>query len=552
MVNYRNERKGKNMNTFDIIIKNARIIDGSGNPWFYGDVAIHAGRIAAITPPDQITSEQIGEIIDGTGKVVCPGFIDIQSHSILPLMLDGHSLSKITQGVTTEIMGEGWTPAPCGGRITDPYSASLVSFEVGEWRERMKHWQHFRDWKEAMMSHGVSPNIGSYLGGGTLRAYAKGFEMGKATTDELRIMRQVMANAMEDGAFGVAYALIYPPDAYADTDEIVEICKVVAEYNGTYITHVRSEAEQLHQGIQEAIEIGRRASCPVEIYHLKASGQSNWHKMADIIEMIDHARAEGVDVTANMYPYATSGTGLTAMFPNWVSADGKFFENLRDPTICTQIRQEMADPARTLMASSPDVVMPIGFNQPENQRYVGQRLSEIAEMRDQHWIDTAIDLLLSEEQRIGTLYFKMSEENLQLQLRQPWIKIASDAGGYDPAWGRSLGPVHPRCYGTFPRVLGHYVDEKKVLSLEDAIRKMTSAVAARLNLPQRGMLHPGYYADVVLFDPERIKDRATYGDTHQLSTGITDVWVNGVPALQNGQHTGATPGEWVTPGSDAP
>ena len=533
------------MNTFDIIIKNARIIDGSGNPWFYGDVAIHAGRIAAITPPDQITSEQIGEIIDGTGKVVCPGFIDIQSHSILPLMLDGHSLSKITQGVTTEIMGEGWTPAPCGGRITDPYSASLVSFEVGEWRERMKHWQHFRDWKEAMMSHGVSPNIGSYLGGGTLRAYAKGFEMGKATTDELRIMRQVMANAMEDGAFGVAYALIYPPDAYADTDEIVEICKVVAQYNGTYITHVRSEAEQLHQGIAEAIDIGRRSGCPVEIYHLKASGQPNWHKMADIIEMIDRARTAGIDVTADMYPYAASGTGLTAMFPNWVSADGKFFENLRDPAICTQIRQEMMDPAATLMASPPDVVMPIGFNRPENQRYVGQRLSEIAEMRDQHWIDAAIDLLLSEEQRIGTLYFKMSEENLKLQLRQPWIKIASDAGGYDPAWGRALGPVHPRCYGTFPRVLGKYVREEKILSLEEAICKMTSAVAARLGLRQRGLLHPGYHADVILFDPDNITDRATYADTHQLSTGVTDVWVNGALVLQDGAHTGATPGQWV-------
>jgi len=533
------------MATFDTLIQNARIIDGSGNPWFYGDVAFDDGQIATITPPGQIATEQAGEVVDGTGKVVCPGFIDIQSHSILPLMIDGRSLSKITQGVTTEIMGEGWTPAPCGGRISDPYNASLVSFEVGEWRERMKGWRRFGDWREAMLAHGVSPNIGSYLGGGTLRAYAKGFEMGRATDDELGVMRRVMAEAMEDGACGVAYALIYPPDAYAQTDEIVEICKVVGRYNGTYITHVRSEADQLHEGIGEAIEIGRRADCPVEIYHLKASGQPNWHKIPEIIEMIDQARAAGVDVTADMYPYAASGTGLTALFPNWVAADGKFFENLRDPAIRTELHKEMADPAKMLMASPPDVVMPIGFDLPENQLYVGKRLTEISEMRGQHWVDAAMDLLLSEGQRIGTLYFKISEENLQEQLRQPWIKIASDAGGYDPAWGQPLGPVHPRAYGTFPRVLGKYVREEKILPLEEAIRKMTSAVAARLGLRQRGLLSPGYHADVLLFDPNTIADRATYTDTHQLSAGVSDVWVNGVRVLERGRHTGAKPGQWV-------
>ncbi|MEZ4615756.1 MAG: hypothetical protein R2867_09660 [Caldilineaceae bacterium] len=353
--------------------------------------------------------------------------------------------------MTTEIMGEGWTPAPCGGQITDPYAASLVTFDVGAWRERMKGWHRFGDWLNAMIDEGVSPNIGSFVGGGTLRAYAKGMAMGKASADELATMRRVMAESMEDGAVGVAYALIYPPDAYVDTDEIVEVCKVVAEYNGVYISHVRSEAARLHEGIGEAIAIGRRAGCPVEIYHLKASGQENWHKMPAVIEMITQARTDGCDVTADMYPYTASGTGLMAMFPTWVSADGAFFDNLRDPATRERIRAEMVNPADGLMASPPEVVMPIGFRKAEHQGYIGKRLLAIAEERGEHWVDTAINLLLVEEQRISTIYFKMSEENVKLQLQQPWNKISTDAGGYDPVWGKPLGPVHPRTYGTFPR-----------------------------------------------------------------------------------------------------
>ncbi|MBX3010292.1 MAG: D-aminoacylase [Caldilineaceae bacterium] len=534
------------MSSFDTLIRNARVVDGTGNPWFYGDVALAADRIAAIAAPGQIAPEQAATIVDATGLVLCPGFIDIQSHSILPLMRDGRCLSKIRQGVTTEIMGEGWTPAPCGGQISDPYAFSLVNFEVGEWRERMKTWRRFRDWLDAMIDHGVSPNIGSFLGGGTLRAYAKGMAMGPATADELALMKRLMAEAMEDGAVGVAYALIYPPDTYVETDEIVEVCKVMAPYGGVYISHVRSEAARLHQGISEAIEIGRRAACPVEIYHLKASGQENWAKIPAIIAMIDQARATGIDVTADMYPYTASGTGLMAMFPTWVSADGKFFDNLRDPTTRERIRSEMINPAAGLMASQPDAVMPVGFAKAENQPYVGKRLDEIATLRGQHWIDAAMDLLLSEEQRIGTIYFKMSEENVKLQLRQPWIKISTDAGGFDPAWAKAQGPTHPRAYGTYPRVLGHYVREMGVISLEDAIRKMTSAVADRLGIRQRGLLRAGYYADLVLFDPTTVGDRATFADPHQLAVGISDVWINGVQVLTKGIHTGATPGRIVT------
>lgn len=536
-----------NINTMNIdtLITNARIVDGSGNPWFRGEIAISGEKIAAIAPIGHLQAANVATVIDADDRIVCPGFIDIQSHSILTFLRDGRSLSKITQGITTEIMGEGWTPAPCGGLITDPYAASLVTFDVGEWRERMKGWHRFGDWLQATIEHGVSPNIGSFVGGGTLRAYAKGMAMGKTTAEELATMKRVMAEAMEDGAVGVAYALIYPPDAYVDTDEIVEICKVVAEYNGVYISHVRSEAAQLHEGIQEAITIGQRAGCPVEIYHLKASGQENWHKMPEIIAMIDQARANGTDVTADMYPYIASGTGLMAMFPTWVSADGAFFDNLRDPVMQARIREEMINPADGLMASPPEAVMPIGFQKEVNGHYVGKRLLEIAETRNEHWVDTAIHLLLSEEQRIGTIYFKMSEENVKLQLQQPWNKISTDAGGYDPHWGKALGPVHPRSYGTYPRVLGHYVREEKTLPLEDAIRKMTSSVADRLGLEKRGLLREDYYADIVIFDPQTVADRATFTDSHQLSVGISDVWVNGSQVLRAGEHTGALPGQIV-------
>ena len=534
------------MSTFHTLIRNARLVDGTGNPWRYGDLALAGDRIGAITAPGQIADAGIKEIIDASGRVLCPGFIDIQSHSILPLMRDGRSLSKITQGVTTEIMGEGWTPAPAGGGFPDPYALSLVTFDVGEWRERMKGWQRFGDWLHAMIDHGVSPNIGSFLGGGSLRAYAKGMAMGQSSAAELDLMRRCMAEAMEDGAVGVAYALIYPPDAYVDTAEIVEVCKVVREYNGVYISHVRSEAARLHQGIGEAIAIGRQAGCPVEIYHLKASGQENWWKIPEIITMIDRARADGIDVTADMYPYTASGTGLMALFPTWTAADGKFFDNLRDPVTRARIRAEMIDPSDGLMASPPEAVMPIGFEKAQHQQYVGKRLIEIAQLRNQDWIDAAIDLLLVEEQRISTIYFKMSEENVKLQLQQPWIKVSTDAGGYDPLWGKALGPVHPRSYGTYPRVLGKYVREEGVITLEDAIRKMTSAVADRLGLRARGVLREGYYGDIVLFDPATVADRATFANSHELAVGIEDVWVNGVRVLKDGNHTGATPGQIVT------
>ena len=532
------------------LICNARLVDGSGNPWQYGDLLLSGDRIQAIAPPGSVSAANCDEVVNASGLVACPGFIDIQSHSILSLMVDGRCLSKITQGVTTEIMGEAWTPAPVAGRHTDPMANAILSMPISrEWHDKIRGWTRFGDWLQAVEEAGVSPNIGSFLGGGTLRNVGKGMEMGQPSADELKLMRRTMAEAMEDGAFGVSYALIYPPDSYTDTAELIEICKVVSRYNGVYITHMRSEGARLFEGLEEALTIGRRADLPVEIYHLKASGTANWHKMPSTIARIEEARAQGLDVTADMYPYAASGTGLSSLLPTWTAADGNFFENLADPAVRARIRKEMLDApgsnGQPTTRGGAEGVLPVGFHREDNRHYVGMTLAQIAADRGQDWVDCTIDLLRSEGQRIGTIFLSISEDNLRAQLPLPWIKFATDANGVDPAWASDLGPTHPRAYGTYPRILGCYVREQRIITLEDAVRKMTGAVADRLGLRQRGHLRAGYYADVVLFDPHTVSDRATFADSHQLSEGVQDVWVNGGRVLRNGEHTGATPGRFV-------
>ena len=546
------------MSDYNVLIQGAKIIDGTGNPWFYGDVAIKEKHIAAIAPAGSILANQAKVVVKAKGMVVCPGFIDIQSHAITPLMMDGRCLSKITQGVTTEIMGEGWTPAPFGGKLEGPIDFGMFAEPDQVWRERAKNWTHFRDWLEAMIEYGVSPNIGSFLGGVTLRQYAKGMEMGPPSAEEMALMKKVMAEAMEEGAFGIARALIYPPDAYTETDELIEICEIVQQYNGLYISHIRSESDDIFAAIEETFEIGRRARLPIEIYHLKAAGTRNWSKMPTVINMINQARADGLDVTADMYPYIAGGTTLDAVLPPWAAAGGNFFANLRNPAMRAKIRAEALNPGGGWEAMAdlcgPEGVMPLNFQNPENKQYSGKYLHQIAEIRDQVWVDAVMDLLLSEQDycqkrdqtsTIFSMYFLMQEENIKLQLKQPWMKISTDAGGYDPIWGKPWSPVHPRSYGTYPRVLGKYVREEKVLTLEDAIRKMSSAVATRLGLRDRGLLRKGMYADIVIFDPETIRDQATFKDPHQLSVGIQDVWINGSRVLKNGEHIGATPGQIV-------
>ena len=533
--------------TYDLLITGGKVIDGTGNPWFYGDVALKGDRVARVTHAGGINPQSATEVVDATGHVVCPGFIDIQSHSIIPLFIDGRLLSKVTQGVTTEIMGEMWTPAPFGGRIENPMRSSVISADLGHWENQAREWTRFRDWLEAVQERGTSLNIGSFIGGGTVREYAKGWDMGDPSEAELDTMREVMHEAMKDGAFGVAPALIYPPSSYSTTHELAEVAKVVAEYGGVYITHVRNESLKLVEGIEEAIEIGRRSGCAIEIYHLKASGEPSWPLMDKAIAAIDAARAEGIDVTADMYPYQASGTGLTIMVPNWAAEGGKLFENLADEATWQKMRDEMHNPppgaTSASRSSNRTGVVPVGLMKPENQQYNGKNLDEIAEMRGEDWADTVRYLLTSEQQRISTIFFGMSEENIKKQLQQPWIKVSTDAGGIDPA--TQTNATHPRAYGTFTRVLGKYVREEGVLTLEDAIRKMTSSVADRLSIRDRGLLRDGMYADVVVFDPDTVADKSTFTDPHHLSVGIRDVWVNGTRVLDNGEHTNAMPGRIV-------
>ncbi len=525
--------------TFDLLITGARIVDGTGNPWRRGDVAVSGHRIAEIAPPDAIPARNAREVVNGHGMVLAPGFIDIQSHSISAFMADGRSVSKVTQGVTTEIMGELWTPAPFGGRRKEPFGWATLSAEDEEAASR---WTRFSDWIEHLERRRVAVNFGSFLGGGTLREYACGWDRGDPTPDELQLMCRVTAEAMEDGAFGLATALIYPPNSFSPDSELTEVARVVGQHGGVYITHIRSEGDRFLESLEDTIRLGEEADVPVEVYHLKVTGRPNWDKMPKAIARIDRARAAGVDVTADMYPYVASGTGLTVLLPDWAAEGGDLYDNLREPTFRARVREEMLTVEALSSQRSPsrDYVVPLGFRLTENQGYIGKNLVQIAEERGQHWADAALDLLCVEKQRIGTVFFTMTEANLRLQLQQPWIKISTDAAGISPEG--QTNPVHPRTYGTYTRVLGKYVREERVLSLEEGIRIMTSAVADRLGLSDRGVIRPGLAADLVLFDPDTVSDRATFTDSHQLSTGIRGVWVNGTAVLRDGLHTGALPG----------
>ncbi len=528
---------------FDLVIENGRIVDGTGNAWFHGDLAVKDGRIAKIAPRGMLRRASTNERVDALGHVVAPGFIDLQSHSRYAFLQgDGRVVSKVTQGITTEIMGEGTTDAPVNPNDLGP--AGEDDSPTDRLARSFSSDHSFDAWLKAMDSRGTSANQGSFLGAGTVRTYAVGMRMGAAAPAELDTMKAVVRRAMEDGAFGVASALVYPPGNFASTAELGEIAAAMAGYGGVYITHMRSEADDYLEAIDEAIEIGDRGGVPVEIYHLKAGGQRNWDKAALAIAKIDSARAAGVDVQANMYPYVAGSTGLTACFPPSASADGKLFDNLADSEARALIREEIENQQEVWESfctlATPAGVLILGLDKPENQKYTGRYLDDIAAEMGKDWIDTAMDIVLDERQRVGTVYFLMSEENVALQMQQPWMKFGTDAGGVNPETTRAL--VHPRSYGTYPRILGRYVREQGVLPLEEAVRKMSSAVATRLSIADRGVLKEGFYADIVIFDPETIIDHATFEDPHQVSEGVRDVFVNGVAVVKDGEHTGAKPG----------
>ena len=528
---------------YDLIIENGRVVDGTGSAWFHGDVAVRGDRIARLAPHGVLRGARARTRLDARGMVVAPGFIDIQGQSTGSLTGgDGRVVSKVSQGITTEILGEGSTPAPVSAAMLAADGA-----DASDQRRRFASPRGFDAWLRAMEANGVSPNVGSFVGAGTIRQYGMGMAMGAAPGAALDSMRAALTRAMEDGAFGLASALIYAPGNFVTTDELVEVSKAMAPYGGVYITHMRSEADQLLESIDEAIAIGTRAGVPVEIYHLKAAGERNWSKIPLAIAKIDSARAAGLDVQADMYPYTAGATGLTSCLPPWAAADGKLFENLADSAMRARIRAEVLKPTTTwenlCELSTPQNVLVSALRQPANRAWSGKRLSEIAAAMNRDWVDAAMDLILSERRRVETTYFMMSEANLALQLRQPWMKFGTDASGHDPATATNL--VHPRAYGTYPRILGKYVRDERVLPLEDAVRKMSSAVATRLSIPDRGVLREGMHADIVVFDAATIGDRASYEQPHQLPTGMRDVLVNGIFVIRDGKHTGAKPGRAV-------
>ena len=531
---------------YDVVITGGKIVDGTGNAWFYGDLGVRHGRIATITMRGNLANAEAAKRIDATGMVVAPGFIDIQGQSGSAFLFgDGRNVGKLVQGVTTEILGEGSTPAPVNDltvgdeKLRDSSVAKTINSFRGD--------HGFDTWLRAMEKHGISSNVGSFVGAGTIREYGMGMRQGAATGAPLDSMRAAVRRAMVDGAFGMASALIYPPNSYASTEELVEEAKTMSPFGGVYISHMRSEADTYLEAIDEAMRIGREARVPVEIYHLKAAGKANWPKGPRAIAKIDSARAAGLDIGADMYPYTAGGTGLTACFPPWSAADGKLFANLADPVMRAKIKAETLhktfDWENLCDQATPEGVLITALESPDWKAFAGKRLADIATAHSKDWIETAMDMVLAEHDRVETIFFIASEENIKLQLAQPWMKIGTDAGGRDPDSTKSL--VHPRSYGTYPRILGKYVREEHVLTLEDAVRKMSAAVAERLSIKDRGSLREGMYADIVVFDPNTIAEHGTYENPNQLATGVLNVFVNGVEVVHDGKHTGAKPGRIV-------
>jgi N-acyl-D-amino-acid deacylase len=533
--------KGKNQ--YEQIIRNGLIYDGNGGEPYKADIGINADTIAFIGDLSAASSENT---IDAKGNAVAPGFINMLSWATEALIEDGLSQSDIRQGVTLEVMGEGWSMGPLNEKLKKQQQEgqSDIKYKV--------EWNTLGEYLNYLEKKGISCNVASFVGATTIRMNIIGEDNRDPSPAEMESMKLLVKQAMEEGAMGVGTSLIYPPAFFAKTNELIELSKVASAYGGSYISHMRSEGDKLYESVEELISIAKEANIHAEIYHLKAAGKDNWQKLDSVIRRIERARAAGLNVTADMYTYIAGGTGLTATMPPILQDGGfeKLRERLQDPVIRKQTIKEMN--AKTdqwenfyYAVGDPGKILLVGFKQDSLKKYTGKSLAEVARLRGKTPEETAMDLIVQDSTRVESIYFLMSEDNVKKQIAIPWVSFGSDEGSYEPAGVFLKSNPHPRAYGNFARVIGKYSRDEKLISLQEAIRKLSNLPAKNLKLQKRGELKVGNYADIVIFDPAKIKDNATFEKPHQYATGMLDVFVNGVQVLKDGEHTGAKPGRFV-------
>ena len=523
-----------------IVIRGGTVYDGSGGPPLHADVALRGDRIVEV---GDLSRRRADTVVDASGLAVAPGFVNMLSWSTESLLVDGRSQGEIRQGVTTQVFGEGSSMGP----LTDAMKQRMrdqqgdLKFEVA--------WTSLREYLEHLQRRGVSQNVASFIGAATVREHVVGLEDRPPTADEMRKMRELVRREMEQGALGIGSSLIYAPGSYARTEELIELCKVAARYHGSYISHMRSEGERLLEAVDEVVRISREAGLPAEIYHLKAAGEANWPKMDAVITRVEAARKQDLPVRADMYTYTAGATGFDACIPRWALSGGMeaLFPRLADAPTRERIVREMSTPGLgfenlCLLAGSPERILMVGFKTEALKPLTGRTLAQVAKERGTDPWQTILDLVAADRTRIEVVFFLMSEDNVRKQVALPWVTFGSDAASMAPVEPFTLSSAHPRAYGNFARLLGRYVREEKLIPLEEAVRRLSTLPAENLGLQGRGRLRPGHFADVVVFDPATIGDRATFERPHQYAVGMRHVFVNGVQVLKDGEHTGALPG----------
>ncbi len=532
---------------FDVIIRGGIVYDGSGREGAVMDVGVNADTVAFI---GDLSNAEGKKEIDAKGLAVTPGFINMLSWAVESLMIDGNSQADIRQGVTLEVFGEGNSMGPLNDQMKKEAQEQMkrdpeTAYEID--------WTTLGQYLESLEKRGVAPNVASFIGATTVRVHELGYANRLPNEEEMVRMKALVKQAMEEGALGVGSSLIYAPANYSSTEELIELCKVAGEYGGMYITHMRSEGNAIFQAVDETIRIAREGKLPAEIYHLKFSGTENWNKIDSVLAKIDRANQNGVKITADMYTYIAGATGLDAAMPPWIQEGGikEWIKRMKDPVIRKKALQEMRTPTNKWenlmrLAGDPEKILLLGFvNDSLRKNFTGKTLGQVAKIYGKSPEETAMDLVIADSTRVGTAYFLMSEDNVKRQLKLPYISFGSDAESPTTSPVFLKTSTHPRAYGNFSRLLGKYVRDEKVITLAEAIRKLTSLPASNLKIKKRGSLTPGYFADIAIFDPAKIQDHATFENPHQYSTGMVHVFVNGTQVLENGEHTNAKPGRVV-------